>query len=129
MPTCSLDLRPGGGFHYCLRTPEGFEMWGKWTFVDIDPPHRLVLIQSFSDASGAVTRHPMSATWPLRTHSTTTFEEDDGKTTITIRWAPFEATDVERETFAGAHAGMLQGWSGTFERLSSYLDNATEIPS
>ena len=32
MPTCTLDLKPGGIFHYCLTTPQGQEIWGKWVF-------------------------------------------------------------------------------------------------
>ena len=36
MPHSRYDFRPGGEFHYCLRTPTGFEMWGKWAFVDIE---------------------------------------------------------------------------------------------
>ena len=27
MPFSRFDLRPGGEFHYCLRTPAGLEMW------------------------------------------------------------------------------------------------------
>ena len=44
-----VDVRPGGIFHYCLRTPTGFEMWGKWTFVDIVAPHTLSMVVAFSD--------------------------------------------------------------------------------
>jgi uncharacterized protein YndB with AHSA1/START domain len=70
-----LDLRPGGVFHYCMETPDGHEMWGKWTFLEITPPDRLIVIVSFSDANQGITRHPMSATWPLETLSKTTFTD------------------------------------------------------
>jgi uncharacterized protein YndB with AHSA1/START domain len=50
MPFSRFDLRPGGEFHYCLRTPTGFEMWGKWTFLEIDAPHLLSMLVTFSDA-------------------------------------------------------------------------------
>lgn len=121
IPHAKLDLRPGGIFHYAMRTPDGHEMWGKWTFREIVAPEKLVLISSFSDAQGGITRHPMSANWPLETLSTTTFEEQDGKTKLTIRWAPWNASDSERSTFADAHSGMQQGWGGTFEQLAAYL--------
>ena len=116
-----LDLRPGGTFHYAMRGPDGREMWGKWTFREIAAPEKLVLVSSFSDAQGGITRHPMSANWPRETLSTTTFEEHDGKTTLTIRWSPFNATALEIKTFAEAHSGMQQGWGGTFEQLAAYL--------
>lgn len=121
IPHAKLDLRPGGVFHYAMRTQDGHTMWGKWIFREIVAPEKLVLISSFSDAQGGITRHPMSANWPLETLSTTTFEEQDGKTKLTIRWAPWNATDTEHKTFADAHNGMQQGWGGTFEQLAAYL--------
>ncbi len=124
MPGCSMDLRPGGVFHYGLRSPQGHEMWGKWTFKEINPPEKLVLVSSFSDAQGGITRHPMSATWPLETLSTTTFTEEAGKTTLTLRWSAYHATEAEQTTFDSAHAGMTQGWGGTMAQLEAYLAEA-----
>ena len=119
-----LDLRPGGVFHYCMRTPDGSEMWGKWTFREIVPQDRIVLMSTFSDAAGGTTRHPFAPTWPLQTLSTTTFAERDGKTTLTIRWSPLNPTFDERKTFNESFDGMIQGWSGTFEQLGDHLAKA-----
>ncbi len=121
LPVCNMDFRPGGVLHYCLRSPEGHEMWGKWTIREIREPEKLVVIVSFSDAQGGVTRHPMSATWPLETLSTTTFTERDGKTTLTIAWSAYNATEIERSTFDNSHEGMTKGWGGTMEQLTAYL--------
>src|SRR5438128_5695654 len=65
MTTAKLDLRPGGTFHYCLSSPDGKEMWGKFVYREIDAPKRIVLVNSFSDAKGGLTRHPMAPAWPL----------------------------------------------------------------
>ena len=124
MTTAKLDLRPGGSFHYCLQTPDGKEMWGKFIYRVIDAPSRIVLVNSFSDAKGGTTRHPMSATWPLEMLSTTTLAEEGGKTKLTIEWLPLNPTDEERKTFDSAHDGMKQGWGGTFEQLAEYLAKA-----
>ena len=121
MTKCAMDFRVGGVFHYGMKSPDGHEMWGKWTFVEIVAPEKLVLLSSFSDANGGVTRHPMSATWPLETLSATTFTEHGGKTTLTLRWAAHKATAEERKTFDSAHAGMTQGWGGTMAQLEAYL--------
>ena len=121
MSTAKMDFRPGGSFHYCLRSPEGKEMWGKFVYCEIVAPERIVLVNSFSDASGGLTRHPMSPTWPLEMLSTTTFAVQGDKTLLTIRWKPLNATEEERKTFDGAHGGMQQGWTGTFEQLAEYL--------
>jgi len=121
IPVANLNLRPGGVFHYCMRMPDGQDWWGKWTFREIDAPHKLVLISSFSDAQGGITRHPMAADWPLQTLSTTTFEAQGGNTVLTISWSPWQASYVEMKKFAESHAGMQQGWGGTFEQLTAYL--------
>lgn len=121
MPHSRYDFRPGGEFHYCLRTPTGFEMWGKWTFVEIDAPAKLSMVVSFSDAKGGLTRHPMSAAWPLQTFSTTTFTEVDGKTHINIQWEPYQSNEDEVVAFKAGHASMAQGCNGTFEQLEAYL--------
>src|SRR6266850_53173 len=124
MTTAKLDLRPGGNFHYCLRSQDGKEMWGKFVYRVIDAPGRIVLVNSFSDEKGGLTRHPFSATWPLEMLSTTTLAEQDGKTKITIEWSPLNHTDEERKTFETSRDGMKQGWTGTFEQLDAYLAKA-----
>ena len=124
MTTAKLDLRPGGTFHYCLRTPDGKEMWGKFVYREISAPERIVLVNSFSDEKGGLTRHPMSPTWPLEMLSTTTLTEQNSKTKLTIEWSPLNPTEEERQTFDGAHDGMKQGWSGTMDQLAEYLAKA-----
>ena len=121
MPAAKLDFRPGGSFHYCLASPDGHEMWGKFVYREIAAPEKIVLVNFFSDESGGVMRHPMSATWPLETLSTFTLSEENGRTTATIEWTPLNATDEEIATFNGAHEGMKQGWAGTFDQLAAYL--------
>ncbi len=126
MTVATLDLRPGGIFHYGMTGPDGKEMWGKFVYREIVEPERIVLVNSFSDAEGNLTRHPMSPTWPREMLSTTTFTEKDGKTTITLVWSPLDPTEEERQTFDTVHAadGMNQGWNGTFEQLTEYLAKA-----
>ena len=53
-----------------------------------------------------------------------TFTEHAGKTTITLKWLPLDATEEERKAFDAARPGMSQGWSGTFEQLAEYLAKA-----
>jgi uncharacterized protein YndB with AHSA1/START domain len=121
MTTAKLDFRPGGTFHYCLRSSDGKEMWGKFVYREIVAPERIVLVNSFSDKDGNLTRHPASPTWPREMLTTTTFTEEKGKTIVTVRWIPLNPTDDERKTFEGARDGMRQGWTGTFDQLSDYL--------
>jgi uncharacterized protein YndB with AHSA1/START domain len=121
MSHADMDFRPGGVFHYCLKSGEGHEMWGKWTFREIVPQQRIVLVNSFSDKDGNVARHPMAPTWPRETISTTTFAERERKTTVTVHWSPLNPTPDERQTFNAGRQGMTAGWSGTFEQLDVYV--------
>ena len=121
MRVATLDFRPGGIFHYCLRSPDGRDMWGKFVYREIIVPQRIVLVNSFSDDKGNLTRHPMSPTWPREMLSTTTFAEYQGKTTITLAWTALNPTEEERKTFNTGRDGMRMGWTGTFDQLAQYL--------
>ncbi len=120
-----MDLRPGGSYHYAMRTADGQTMWGKMLYREITPPSRMVFVNSFSDEAGGVAHHPMAPTWPLEMLSVFTFEEEGGKTRFTVRWTPLNANDVERATFAAGHASMQQGWGGTLDKLAAHLEKAS----
>jgi len=117
----TLDLKPGGTFHYRMLSPQGQEMWGRMLFREIVPKEKLVFINSFSDPQGGVTRHPLAPEWPLLMHTTISFTEADGKTTVTVEWEPYEASEVECETFDKGRDSMQAGWTGTFEKLEGHL--------
>ncbi len=122
--TCKVDLRPGGLFHYGMTAPDGSAMWGRFVYREIDRPRRLQFIVSFSDPDGEISRHPGHLHWPLQMLSTVTFQETNGRTTVTVRWEAYEATDLERQTFQDGMASMQQGWTGTFEQFDDYLARA-----
>jgi uncharacterized protein YndB with AHSA1/START domain len=115
-----MDFRPGGTCLYRFRFA-GQEMWGKFVYREIAAPERIVWVNSFSNANSEVTRHPLSPAWPAEMLSTLTLTEEQGKTTVTIRWIPISPTDEERRTFEHGHASMQQGWTGTLDRLAAYL--------
>jgi uncharacterized protein YndB with AHSA1/START domain len=117
----SLDLRPGGVFHYSMKSPEGFEMWGKFVYGEITPPEKLVFTNSFSDAEGNTTRAFFSPVFPLEILNILTFEEQDGKTLLTMRGGPVNPTDEEAAFFASMRESMEQGFGGTFSQLDEYL--------
>ncbi len=122
--TSKMSLRPGGTYHYCLRAPDGSDLWGKFVYREIERPARVVLVSSFSNAKGEVTRHPMAPDWPLQMLTTFLFAEHAGATTFTVKWSPLEPTSAERAAFEAGRAGMLQGWTGTLDQLEAYLAKA-----
>lgn len=118
----TIDLRPDGLFHYGMRTPDGDEIWGKWLYKEIDPPHKLVSIVSFSGAdSRELTRHPWDPDWPLYVHSTVTFSENNGMVKVLVEWLAYEPTAAERERFAAGQPDMNEGWGGTLDQLQEFL--------
>ncbi|HYA36838.1 MAG TPA: SRPBCC domain-containing protein [Candidatus Methylomirabilis sp.] len=116
-----MDLRPGGFYHYCMRSPDGHDMWGKFFYREVVNPERLVFVNSFSDKNGNVTRHPMHLAWPLEMLSTIIFTEQAGKTTVTVRWLPLNATAEEIKTFEAGFESMQKGWTGTLDQLAEHL--------
>jgi uncharacterized protein YndB with AHSA1/START domain len=125
--TSKMDLRPGGSYLYGMKAPDGSAMWGKFRYREIVAPEKMVVINSFSDEAGGITRHPMSPTWPLEMLSTFTFEElPGGKTKLTVRWSTHNATAEEQKTFDASHDSMRMGWGGTMERFEAYLAKAQQ---
>lgn len=124
MSHCTIDARVGGAFHYAMKpsgVPDAPAMWGKWTFRELTPPERIVVIVQFSDADGGVTRHPMAAEWPLYTLSTTTLSEVEGGTLMRLEWRALDASEAEEAIFNASHASMSQGWGASMEALERYL--------
>jgi uncharacterized protein YndB with AHSA1/START domain len=116
-----FDFRPGGVFHYNMQSPDGFEMWGKFVYHEIESPEKIVFVNSFSDPEGNIIRAPFSAAFPLEIRNLMTFTEREGKTTITLRGGPINATEEERSFFKGMFESMKQGFGGTFDQLAEYL--------
>jgi len=122
--TYKLDFRPGGTYHYCMRGPDGKDMWGKFMYREIAAPEKIVFVNCFSDEAGDITRHPLNPSWPQQTLSTITFVEEGGGTKVIVRWVPIDPTEIERKTFDDNHASMQQGWGGTMDQLAEFLAKA-----
>ena len=121
---CTLDLRPGGKGHYCLRAPDGSQMWGRFVYREIVKPERLVWSNSFSDKDGGLTVHPMNPKWPREMHTTVRFKDLGGKTEVTVEWIPIDgSTEVEIKTFDQGRDSMKMGWTGTMDQFAAYLTN------
>jgi uncharacterized protein YndB with AHSA1/START domain len=121
MLDCEVDLRPGGVFHYSMRSPRGDVVRGQWVYRAIIAPERLVTVVSLLDDAGNIVRHPASPTWPLEVLNAMSLVEQGGKTKMILHGLPINATEEERATFAGARASMEEGFTGTLDQLADYL--------
>jgi uncharacterized protein YndB with AHSA1/START domain len=121
MLVAKLDLRPGGLFHYRMRSPEGHEMWGRFVYREIVAPERIVFVNSFADENGGIIRAPFAPDWPLEVLNVMTLTEEGGKTTLTLRGGPINASAAEISRFNSFHDSMRQGFGGTLDQLEAYL--------
>lgn len=117
----TLDVRPGGIFHYAMRFSNGAAMWGRFDYVDVTRPSQMTYLNAFSDETGSITRAPFSETWPLQVHNTMTLEERGDKTAMTITGYPHDASDEERRFFEGFFHSLEKGFGGTMDQLEAYL--------
>jgi uncharacterized protein YndB with AHSA1/START domain len=100
---CAVDFRPGGAWRIVLGGPEGeIPFFGE--YLEIVPPERIVWTFGFGDGQAGGPE-------------TYTFEERDGRTTITSR-AVFSSLE-ERDGVL--ESGMVAGAEETYERLDEYL--------
>ncbi|CAG0981758.1 MAG: SRPBCC domain-containing protein [Candidatus Methanoperedens sp.] len=117
-PFCKIDLRVGGVFLYCMRSPEGKDYWSTGVYRVIVPMERIVCTDSFSDEEGNVvpaTYYGMSPDFPLEMLVTVTFEESGGKTKLILRHTGIpHGADQE---------GAEQGWNESFDKLAEILNN------
>jgi uncharacterized protein YndB with AHSA1/START domain len=90
---CAIDLRPGGAWRYALRMADGklFTMFG--VYRDIVVPERLVYTERFNDDPA---KESLVAV---------TFDEHQGRTTLTSTALFRSAADREAVLAAGVEAG------------------------
>lgn len=118
----SFDFRPGGLFHYRLANAQA-EMWGRFEYVAMEAPSKIVYISAFSNAAGEITSAPFPGLedFPREVYNELTFEEHDGKTTVRLAGGPHHGTAAEWACYRGMEASMQGGFSGTFDQLDAYL--------
>lgn len=117
-PVCKIDLRVGGTYLNCMRSPEGQDFWSTGTYREIVAPVRLVCTDSFADEKGNIvpaTHYDMSGDWPLSLLITVTFEEQGGKTLLTLRHDGLPAGEMRTLCEAG--------WNESFDKLAASLGN------
>jgi uncharacterized protein YndB with AHSA1/START domain len=52
VPEAKVEMRVGGAFEVCMRSPEGIEHWTRGTFTEVEAPERLVIDHHVIDPCG-----------------------------------------------------------------------------
>jgi uncharacterized protein YndB with AHSA1/START domain len=101
---CDMDIRPGGAFRLCMRSPVGTEYWKRGVYREIVEPERVVFTFAWEDASGNPGHELLT---------TVTFADEGGGTRLTLHQAAFET--VERRD------DHRTGWTSCLERFAGYM--------
>ena len=115
---CECDFRVGGKWRMAMTGPDGVQgpLFGG-TYLEIDPVRRIVYDNGFEDGKGGDMNLQNADN---RMTMTATFDEMDGKTTVTV--STLFATAAMKEEFLGI--GMLEGIASGFDQLQ---DVAAEL--
>ncbi|MGH2403541.1 MAG: SRPBCC domain-containing protein [bacterium] len=125
-PAIKTDFRVGGRYHYCMHGPAGSpfdkDLWSTGVYEEIVPLQRIVATDSFADEQGNVvpaSYYGMPGDLPMEFRITVTFEDDDGKTKLTLRHEGLPA---------GAMAdGASAGWNESLDKLAASLKTTFTI--
>jgi uncharacterized protein YndB with AHSA1/START domain len=101
---CQMDIRPGGAFRFCMRSPAGTDHWKRGFYREIVEPERIVFTFAWEDASGNPGHETLI---------TVRFEALGERTRLTLQQAAFETVaqcDDHRT-----------GWTSCLERFATWL--------
>jgi uncharacterized protein YndB with AHSA1/START domain len=107
-----VDLRPGGVWHYAMRSPEGQDHWARSVYTQVAPPERLAYTSTFADAQA----NPVPG---IPEHLTTvTFIAEDGGTRVTARVQFADAAALQQAVALGMTEGLSMTWEALAEIVS-----------
>jgi uncharacterized protein YndB with AHSA1/START domain len=117
-PVAKIDLRVGGEYLNCMRSPDGKEFWSLGVYREISAPNLLVMVDSFADEKGNVVpaaHYGLSSGFPMEMTITVVLDEQDGKTKLTLKHSGVAGiSDQDR-------ADMEQGWNQSLDKLEEVL--------
>jgi uncharacterized protein YndB with AHSA1/START domain len=104
IPWSEGELRPGGSWRSCIRSPEGVEYRLRGTYREIVQNELLVFTHTWEEDDGTLGPETMV---------TVQFADEDGKTKLTFEQKPFKSVEAR-----DAHKG---GWTECLERLAEHM--------
>jgi uncharacterized protein YndB with AHSA1/START domain len=107
-----LDVRPGGGWRFVQRSPDGSEYGFRGEFREIAAPERIVQTFEFEGMPGHIVLQNLA------------FAEQDGKTTLTTREVYASQEDRDGMIASGMESGMHE----TYARLDELLAKQVAAP-
>jgi uncharacterized protein YndB with AHSA1/START domain len=100
-----MDVRPGGAWRKCMRSPEGVDYWRSGIYLEVVEPERLVFTY-ISDDPQSDPDHETIVTIIL--------EDLGAKTLMTFRQQEFDSI--------AARDSHQSGWTSCMERFAAHLE-------
>ena len=100
---CEMDVRVGGAWRACIKSPQGDEYWMQGKYIEITNPSRIVF--TYEDGSGK----PIMG----ETIVTISFKKIGNKTEMVFRQTNFPTVELR-----DSHYG---GWSSAFKCLREFI--------
>jgi uncharacterized protein YndB with AHSA1/START domain len=119
-PACKIDLRVGGKYLCCMRSPEGRDYWTTGIYREIAPPSLLVMTSSFADDKGNIV--------PSETFGLSPGIAKEMVVTVQLQ----EIENRKKTRLILTHSGLSKmtatersnnriGWSESFDKLAKAL--------
>lgn len=115
-PSCTVDLRVGKTYLFCMRSPEGKDFWSTGVYREVVRPEKIVCTDNFADEKGTIvpaSYYGMSPDFTGELILTVTFGEQAGRTLLTLRHAGIPAGKMNDLTRAG--------WNESLDKFAAVL--------
>ena len=120
-PVCKMDFRVGGKFLYCMRSPDGQDLWTGGEYHEIVPLEKIVLSMYFADADGnkvEPAQYGMEHEAIDGARDMVLFEDaGEGRTRLTF---------IGNESMQSAvESGQVEGWNEILDKAAAVLAELT----
>jgi uncharacterized protein YndB with AHSA1/START domain len=109
VPEATVEMRAGGRFEVCMRSPEGVDHWTKGTFTEVIAPERLTIDHHVIDPCGGGPLFSAVTQVSLR-------DEGAGRTLMEVVQTYSAAGTAQADQML---KGAPEGWRQTLEKLEA----------
>lgn len=124
-PIVKVDFRVGGKYLCCMRgraQPDQpiIDFWSGGKYIEIDPLNKIICTDMFSNEKGELVdpvEYGMSPDFPKENEVVVTFQEQEGKTKLTIAYI----LKSDEALKAMVDSQMEEGWGSSLDKLVESL--------
>lgn len=109
--TKHMDFRPGGYWHYAMRTPDGQTFWSRLDYKSIHPIDGYTAKDGFCNEAGVVNPQMPGSDWEVG------FQDQGSRTLVTTVVQYASSASLQ----AAVDMGLQNGMASTLERLDDLL--------